>query len=62
MLKLGIVQFSVIEGKVEKNKKHFEEIVSQYHTAGIDILCFPELCISGYVFEAARDAEEIIFI
>lgn len=60
MLKLGLVQMLVNEGEISKNKNHIEQIVSNNKNKS-DLLCFPELCISGYNFDIARkslDEEE----
>lgn len=63
MLKLGIVQMSVQEGNVEENCRHMEKLVQMHASDDIDLLCFPELCISGYDFEkAARSDREDIFV
>lgn len=63
MLKLGIVQMSVQEGDVEKNCRHMEELVQKYASDDIDLLCFPELCISGYDFDkAAQSEQEDVFV
>ena len=53
MLKLGIIQLSIQEGNIEKNCAHIEELVRKHSSDDIDLLCFPELCISGYNFEKA---------
>ena len=53
MLKLGIIQLSIQEGNIEKNCAHIEELVRNHSSDDIDLLCFPELCISGYNFEKA---------
>ena len=52
MLRLGVVQMAVLEGKVEENQKKIRNIVKKYAKDDIDLLCFPELCISGYDFNA----------
>ncbi len=62
MLKLGIVQFSALEGRVEENCVHFEQEVKKYSQNGRDLLCFPELCISGYQFEAGKGTDEKAFV
>lgn len=53
MLKLGLVQMSVLEGQIEENCKRIQKLVQHYAADDIDLLCFPELCISGYDFEKA---------
>ena len=54
MLRLGVVQMAVLEGKVEENQKKIRNIVKKYAEDDIDLLCFPELCISGYDFKQAE--------
>lgn len=63
MLKLGIIQLSIQEGNIEKNCAHIEELVRKHSSDDIDLLCFPELCISGYNFENAiiSDREALFF-
>ncbi len=54
MLKIGLVQLSIKEGDVKKNRRHIEECVEKYAGTDVDLLCFPELCISGYDFIKAE--------
>ena len=63
LLKLGIVQMAVLEGKVEDNRRKIRKAVESHAAGDIDLLCFPELCISGYDFESAvlSDREAAIF-
>ena len=63
VLKLGIVQMSVLEGKVEDNCRKIKKAVESHAADDIDLLCFPELCISGYDFESAAlsDREAAFF-
>lgn len=63
MLKLGLVQMSVLEGQVKENCSKIREIVDKYANDDIDLLCFPELCISGYDFKkvVSSDHEERFF-
>lgn len=62
MLKLGIVQFAAIEGDVEGNCAHFEHEVKKYSGKDLDLLCFPELCISGYKFEKGKLLDERAYV
>lgn len=54
MLNIGIVQLEVYEGDISTNKNNIEKYVELYSSRNVDILCFPELCISGYDFISAR--------
>ena len=58
MLKIGCVQFSAIEGDIEKNCARLRRLTEVYSKDDIDLLCFPELCISGYEFDSARKSKE----
>lgn len=57
VLRVGVSQLRVNEGKMEENKLHIEEVISEHSGSGVDLLCFPELCISGYDYEAAKNSE-----
>ena len=61
MLRIGVVQASLQEGKVKDNCRHLEDLIAAYSKDFIDLLCFPELCVSGYDYSAAaasdREAE-----
>lgn len=63
MLKLGIIQMSVLEGDIQKNCRRIEEHTRNHVSSDIDLLCFPELCVSGYDFKRAAeyDGEETFF-
>ena len=54
MLRLGLVQLLVTEGQTEKNISRIRALTEKYASEDIDLLCFPELCISGYDFEKAK--------
>lgn len=58
MLKIGLVQLSVSEGDVQKNRRHIKELARKYVADDIDLLCFPELCISGYEFAKAKESNK----
>ena len=58
MLRLGVVQMAVLEGKVDENQKKIRDIVRKYAEDDIDLLCFPELCISGYDFKQAEKSDQ----
>lgn len=58
MLRVGIVQLSVQEGKIEKNLLRIESIIKEHKDDNVDLLCFPELCISGYQFDVARKSKD----
>ncbi|ADH85204.1 carbon-nitrogen hydrolase family protein [Desulfurivibrio alkaliphilus] len=51
-----------ITSDVELNLKRMEEVVQQAHTHGANILIFPELCVTGYVWEdqGRGEVEELL--
>lgn len=57
MLKIGLIQLAVKEGKTEENCNHIRELVKKYSADDIDLLCLPELSVSGYDFEAAKESK-----
>lgn len=63
MLKIGAIQLAVEEGKKETNLAHIEEMIQKNKNDGIELICFPELCISGYQFDVAKKStnEDEIF-
>lgn len=62
MLKIGLIQLKVIEGDISKNTEHLEKMIQEFKTDDVDVLCFPELCISGYQFERADVIDEQRFM
>lgn len=58
MLKLGLVQMPVLEGNIKENCKNIRKLADNHALDDIDLLCFPELCISGYNFESAASSHE----
>lgn len=57
-LKIGMIQLAAIEGDGVGNCIKIEKWVRACSEQDIDILCFPELCISGYEFESAASLNE----
>ena len=60
MLKVGMAQMSVLEGSVNENRIHLESLIKSHAADEIDLLCFPELCISGYDYRAAAESTDEI--
>lgn len=58
MLKIGLIQLSVTEGDTEKNCKNIRELAKRYASGDLDLLCFPELSVSGYDFEKVKESKE----
>jgi NAD+ synthase (glutamine-hydrolysing) len=62
-LRVGLVQFKPVKGDVEGNLARVRELI-RLNAGVVDLLLFPEACLSGYfiegaVVEAARSAEEV---
>jgi len=47
-IRAAVVQFNHHPGDVEKNWEIVEQFISEAHQAGVDLLVFPEMCLSGY--------------
>ncbi|KAF9075968.1 hydrolase [Rhodocollybia butyracea] len=55
--RIAVVQFSPKFGQVEANLIRAKEICSGIKPRSVDLVCFPEMILSGYVFE---DSTEIL--
>jgi NAD+ synthase (glutamine-hydrolysing) len=47
-LRIGLAQFDAIVGDLEGNTKRIIEGIDQARAAGVDVVAFPELAITGY--------------
>jgi NAD+ synthase (glutamine-hydrolysing) len=47
-LRIGLAQFDAIVGDLEGNTKRIVEGIDQARAAGVDVVAFPELAITGY--------------
>lgn len=54
-MKIGVCQIKVIEGQIEKNILHIENTIKLHVDENLDLICFPELCISGYDFNVVKE-------
>ena len=54
-MKIGICQVSLSEGRYKENIETIEKSVKEHLKDKCDILCFPELCITGYDFNVAKE-------
>ncbi|KAH7879670.1 carbon-nitrogen hydrolase [Lentinula edodes] len=54
-LRIALVQFSPKVGQVEANARRAKELCSTIEPGTIDLLCFPEMILSGYVFEDSNE-------
>lgn len=48
MLKVGMAQINPTVGDIEGNKKKILENISDAALQGVDLLVFPEMCVTGY--------------
>lgn len=46
--KLGLAQISAVLGDVQTNLQKHLEVIEQARAQGVDLLCFPELSLTGY--------------
>lgn len=53
-MKLILCQLSLSEGKCQKNLAAIEDAIRTHAAETADLICFPELCVSGYDFAAVR--------
>ncbi|MBW1798598.1 MAG: nitrilase [Deltaproteobacteria bacterium] len=50
-LKIAAVCMHSAPGEIEKNLDRMQSFVSKASKAGADLVCFPELCVTGYVLK-----------
>ena len=50
-IKLAMVQMGAAEGNADYNMEKIRSIICAQKGKGVDIICFPELCVRGYDFE-----------
>lgn len=48
-MKIGLVQMEVIPGKIDKNINKMLEMIALAKKQDVNLVVFPELCISGYI-------------
>ena len=64
-MKIGIVQIQPLKGKVDKNIKNHLWLIEHEITLNADVIIFPELSITGYepqlAKELAKDIENNMF-
>ncbi|MDH6366330.1 MULTISPECIES: NAD(+) synthase [unclassified Breznakia] len=50
-MKIALAQMNVVAGKCEQNFQSMEHCIAQAKDDGVDIIVFPEMCISGYLLQ-----------
>ncbi|KAF9262995.1 carbon-nitrogen hydrolase [Marasmius fiardii PR-910] len=53
-LRIAVVQFSPKIGQIQANIKKARELCRKIEPRSVDLVCFPEMAFSGYVFENAK--------
>jgi predicted amidohydrolase len=56
-MRVGLAQIDCVLGDIEQNLNHMREFVRRAHKYSVDLLVFPELCVSGY--SLAQISEEV---
>ncbi|TFK23046.1 hydrolase [Coprinopsis marcescibilis] len=56
-LRIAVVQLNPKLGKVQANIQRARELCSKLQPQALDLVCFPELAFTGYVFDSASDIE-----
>ena len=54
-LKIAAICMRAVPGEIERNLDRMQSFVSEATQAGADIVCFPELCVTGYVLKRVLD-------
>lgn len=55
-VKIAVVQMPVLFGKVKENLARAASLARQASIQGAELIIFPELCTTGYVFNSRREA------
>jgi len=61
-LNVASVQFEMVEGDKDKNIKTMISFIEQAARVGVDLICFPELCTSGYHYFTQMDKARLLEI
>src|SRR3989338_295928 len=48
-MKIALAQMEVIPGQPQKNVARMLEMIKEAKQAGVNLIAFPELCVSGYL-------------
>lgn len=58
-MKVGFVQFGPVFGEKAKNLDRILGYLTRATRTGADLIVFPELCVSGYVFRTKTEVERL---
>ena len=50
-MKIALAQMNVCSGKLESNFNKMKELISKAKNENVDLIIFPELCVSGYLLQ-----------
>lgn len=56
-LNIALGQITLVDGDIDKNKKTIENLMEEVNRHKIDMVCFPELSLTGYGFDAIKDVK-----
>jgi predicted amidohydrolase len=59
-LRVGLGQFTSAAGDVAANLSQLETMLVAGVRAGADLVCFPELCVPGYLLDPSRYTETLV--
>jgi predicted amidohydrolase len=56
-LNIALGQIELFDGDIEKNKKIIEKFIEQNNLSDVDMVCFPELSLTGYEFDVIKEKD-----
>jgi predicted amidohydrolase len=59
-LRLAVSQFGARLGDVDANLGHMRDVAAAAAQDGAELICFPELCLSGYLLSAEAYSPELL--
>jgi predicted amidohydrolase len=59
-LRVALGQFTAAAGDVATNLAQLETMLASGARAGADLVCFPELCLPGYLLDPSRYSEDLL--
>jgi predicted amidohydrolase len=59
-LRVALGQFTALGGDVAANLSQLSTMLSAGARAGAELVCFPELCLPGYVLDPSRYSEQLL--
>ena len=48
-MKIALAQMEVIPGKIDHNVHVMLDMITRARDEAVDLIAFPELCVSGYI-------------